>query len=66
MWFLLGYTAQMFEYTVGICNIEYKYISLCFLIYTQKVIHHLPAHIFPFKGYKDIYFKLLTLSTDCH
>ena len=27
--------------------IKCKLISLCFLIYTQKVIHYFPAHIFP-------------------
>ena len=29
--------------------IECRKISLCFLIYTQKVIHHFPAHIFPYQ-----------------
>ena len=45
-------------------QIEFKQISLCLLIYTQKVIHHFPAHIFPIKHYQDIVFKLLTLSTN--
>ena len=29
--------------------IECRKIFLCFLIYTQKVIHHFPAHIFPYQ-----------------
>ena len=29
--------------------IECRKISLCFLIYTQKDIHHFPAHIFPYQ-----------------
>ena len=29
--------------------IECRKISLCFLIYTQKVIHLFPAHIFPYQ-----------------
>ena len=51
MWFLFGYTALMFEYTVR--------TSLCFLIYIQKVIHHFPAHIFPIKRCKDISLSFL-------
>ena len=44
--------------------IECRLISLCFLIYTQKVIHHFPAHSSPIKRYQDSIFKLLTLSTN--
>ena len=29
--------------------VECRKISLCFLIYTQKVIHHFPAHIFSYQ-----------------
>ena len=38
-----AYTERMFEYTVR----TFWSIYLCFLIYTEKVIHHFPAHIFP-------------------
>ena len=44
--------------------IECKQISLSLLIYTQKVIHHFPAHIFPIKRLPVCYLKLLTLSTN--
>ena len=42
--------------------IECMLISLSFLIYTQKVIHHFPAHIFSIKRYQYSILKLLTLS----
>ena len=41
--------------------IECKLISLCFLIYTQKVIHHFPAHIFP--GQNSVTKKIIVVRT---
>ena len=44
--------------------IECRKISLCFLIYTQKVIHLFQPTFPPIKRYQDSIFKLLTLSTN--